>query len=198
MDTVTDLYRIETNHVKPERGCLLISEPFLMDPNFSRSVVLLIEHTEVGSMGLVLNKPTNINLGDVFPQIPHSHNFPIYQGGPVGHDTLFFLHTFSNLPGAVQVSDGLWLNGDFELLKDIIAMDGTSEGQLRFFLGYAGWDSGQLRNEIDDNNWLVSLKPPLPDILMPSQAHGLWKLSLTQLGGKYALWARFPRNPILN
>ena len=87
MSTYTDIFKIETNHVVPVRGKVLISEPFLCDKMFGRSVVLLIDHTSEGTMGLVLNKPFPLSLSDIFHDIAGGRNIPIYWGGPLGADT---------------------------------------------------------------------------------------------------------------
>ena len=81
MSTYTDIFKIETNHVVPVRGKVLISEPFLCDKMFGRSVVLLIDHTSEGTMGLVLNKPFPLSLSDIFHDIAGGRNIPIYRGG---------------------------------------------------------------------------------------------------------------------
>lgn len=106
MSTYTDIFKIETNHVVPVRGKVLISEPFLCDKMFGRSVVLLIDHTSEGTMGLVLNKPFPLSLSDIFHDIAGGRNIPIYWGGPLGADTIFYLHTIEGIPGAFPVGRG--------------------------------------------------------------------------------------------
>ena len=197
MNTDTDLFKIETNHVVPMQGSLLISEPFLQSCVFGRSVILLVDHTEGGSMGLVLNKPLSVQLGDVLQGFDSVCDIPMYRGGPVGTDTLFFLHNLEDVPGAMPVGNGLWLNGDFDAVQAYIKEGGDVEGRIRFFVGYAGWESGQLKQEIASNTWMIG-HATASEIMQIGAMNGLWKRALGRLGGKYAIWARFPQNPMLN
>lgn len=197
MNTDTDLFKIETNHVVPMQGSLLISEPFLQDFVFGRSVILLVDHSEAGSMGLVLNKPMPMLLNDILKGFDGVGAIPVFRGGPVGTDTLFYLHTLEGIQGAMPVSEGLWLNGDFEAVQDYIQAGGDVEGRIRFFVGYAGWESGQLNQEIASNTWMIA-NGANSEIMHAAEMGGLWKHAMGRLGGKYAIWSRFPRNPMLN
>ena len=117
MDTNTDIFKIETNHVLPSRGKVLISEPFLYDEMFGRSIILLVDHTLDGTMGLVLNKPLPLYLNDVLKEFKNGENIPIYKGGPLCTDTLFYLHTLKGVEDSLQIGKGFYLNGDFDALK---------------------------------------------------------------------------------
>lgn len=197
MYTNTDIFKIETNHVVPARGKILISEPFLCDHLFGRSVILLIDHTTDGTMGLVMNKPLPLRLNDLLKDFNSEETIPIYKGGPLSTDTLFYLHTLENISGALPISRGLYLNGDFEAIKEYMKEGNPVQNKIRFFLGYAGWDSGQLTQEIQENTWFVGKQNI--SLLMDESASGeLWKSSLSQLGEKYKMWSRFPQVPTLN
>lgn len=197
MYTNTDIFKIETNHVVPARGKILISEPFLCDHLFGRSVILLIDHTTDGTMGLVMNKPLPLRLNDLLKDFHSEEAIPIYKGGPLSTDTLFYLHTLENISGALPISGGLYLNGDFEAIKEYMKEGNPVQNKIRFFLGYAGWDSGQLTQEIQENTWFVGKQHI--SLLMDESASGeLWKSSLSQLGEKYKMWSRFPQVPTLN
>ena len=117
MYTNTDIFKIETNHIVPTRGKVLISEPFLCDYMFGRSVVLLADHTQDGTMGLVMNKPLPLFLNDLLSEINCREDIPIYKGGPMSTDTLFYLHTLENITDSLPIADGLYLNGDFTAIK---------------------------------------------------------------------------------
>lgn len=197
MSTYTDIFKIETNHVVPVRGKVLISEPFLCDKMFGRSVVLLIDHTSEGTMGLVLNKPFPLSLSDIFHDIAGGRNIPIYWGGPLGADTIFYLHTIEGIPGAFLVGKGLYVNGDFNAVRDYINRTPSVEGTVRFFMGYSGWESGQLEQEIEENTWIVG-RETTASLMDEKASVGLWQKSLSKLGGKYAVWSRFPQIPTLN
>ena len=114
MNIDSDIFKIQSNNVLPSRGKILISEPFLRDATFGRSVVLLIDHTEEGSMGLIINKQLPIFVNDIIKEFKYIENIPLYKGGPIATDTLFYLHTLADIPGAIPISKGLYLNGDFD------------------------------------------------------------------------------------
>ena len=139
-----NLFKIETNHVVPARGKVLISEPFLCDHMFGRSVILLVDHTHDGTMGLVLNKPLPLFLNDVLKDFDCPESIPIYKGGPLSTDTLFYLHTLEGITGALSIGKGFYLNGDFEAIKNYIMQGNPVQGRIRFFLGYSGWEHEQL------------------------------------------------------
>lgn len=192
------VFQIESNKVDPAKGNILISSPFLSDYHFTRSVVLLVEHDEEGSMGIIMNKDFryHVLLNDLIPALEFAPPIPVYKGGPVGRDTLFFIHTMEDVEGALPLGNGLYLNGDFEEIKKYILDGNPIQGVLRFFAGYAGWESGQLIKEIKENSWLIGNTDK--DLLLGSQSRDLWRNSLNVLGGKYAIWARYPQYPSLN
>lgn len=192
------MFQVHSNKIVPMKGNMLISSPFLHDFQFARSVILLVEHSEEGSVGIVMNQNfrTHIFLDDILPHIKSRKRIPIYKGGPVCADTLFYLHSFKKLQGAIPLSDGLYLNGDFDFIKRYIQSDEPLDGVIRFFTGYAGWDKGQLEHEIEDNAWVVS--PIGKRALLEPQSRMFWKECLNGLGGKYALWATYPLYPVLN
>ena len=192
----TNIFKIESNNIAPSRGKILISEPFLLDATFGRSVVLLIDHTNEGSMGIVMNKEIPLLLNDVIKDFQDLQNIPVYKGGPLATDTLFYLHTLQNIPDALPVSKGLFLNGDFEALKEYMLQGNPIQGVIRFFLGYSGWEFNQLHQEIQENTWLIGKGDRLS--LMNENANNLWKKSLGKLGSKYETWSRFPQIPSLN
>ena len=196
MDTNADIFKIETNHVVPSRGKVLISEPFLYDEMFGRSVILLVDHSTDGTMGLVLNKPLPLSLNDVLKEFKDISNIPIYKGGPLSTDTLFYLHTLKDVEDSLQIGKGVYLNGDFDAIRRYILQGNDIDGKIRFFLGYSGWESEQLSNEIRENTWLVSEEKK--SYLMKSDTKDMWRKALEKLGSKYETWSRFPQVPTLN
>lgn len=185
------------NNVPPGKGKLLISEPYLMDPNFERTVILLCEHNEEGSFGFVLNKPSSINFEEV---IENASGFDekLFIGGPVQQDTLHFIHLEPNMvEGGVEIDQGLYWGGDFERVLSLIEIRQINPERFRFFIGYSGWSAGQLEKEIEENSWIVS--PALDaQVLMNADTSELWKLALNQLGGRFKLYSNYPVNPRLN
>ncbi|MFP4365913.1 MAG: YqgE/AlgH family protein [Bacteroidales bacterium] len=195
MDLISDLFKIDQN-IKPKAGRILISDPFLNDAYFKRSIVFLTEHNKNGSVGFVLNKPVDVSVNEVLSGFP-GHNAAISVGGPVGTDALHYIHSMGDyIPNSVKVMKDIWWGGDFEVVKELLnsgALDGTS---IRFFIGYAGWEPMQLSREISENSWLVSELES--DRIMNTRNRESWQAVLNALGGKYKLWTNFPENPGLN
>ena len=197
MDTNADIFKIETNHVVPSRGKVLISEPFLYDEMFGRSVILLVDHSTDGTMGLVLNKPLPLSLNDVLKEFKDISNIPIYKGGPLSTDTLFYLHTLKDVEDSLQIGKGVYLNGVFDAIRRYILQGNDIDGKIRFFLGYSGWEHDQLCQEIEENTWLIG-STSIASLMNEKGSAELWKNVLGQLGGKYEIWSRFPQIPTLN
>ena len=197
MTQYKDIFKIKHNNLSPGKGRILISEPFLQDAYFQRSVVLLIEHNTNGSMGFVLNKKTGLWVNDYFGGLENSPRIPIYLGGPVSSDHLFFIHSLGNeIPDSVQIADNLYFDGDFESLNYYIMSGRPVDGKIKFFLGYSGWTENQLDVEIDQNSWLVS-KSTGQNIML-AEGESFWKHSVESVGGSYLTWINYPKDPILN
>jgi len=185
-------------HIQPvEKGCLLISEPFLPDPNFERTVILICEHNEDGSVGFVLNRVADISLSDIVEEFA-DENAGIYVGGPVEQNTMHFLHRITNqLEGSLDVGEGLSWGGDFEKLKLLINIKQAQLDDVRFFLGYSGWAPGQLDQEIKENIWIVYKPQTLSEIWDMGSAD-LWRMVLKRMGGKFKMISNYPIDPRLN
>lgn len=192
------IFQIESNKIHPRKGDLLISAPFLKDFYFARSVILMIENNDEGSMGIVLNKSFSnlMTLNEVIPELASLPPIPLYKGGPVERKTLFYLHSFSELKDALPLGNGLYVNGDFEQMKRYLLCGGATQGYIRFFMGYTGWQKGQLKQEIETNTWIINKDSHLD--LLNMHLRDLWKESLCDMGGKYAVWSHYPKYPIMN
>ncbi len=190
-----DFFSIE-NNILARQGRILISEPFLSDTYFHRSVVFLTEHSEEGSVGFVLNKPVDLSVNDVLGDFPEIEG-EISIGGPVNTNTIHYIHTLGEaIPNSVKVLGNIYWGGDFEVIKDMITEGKIRSDQIRFFLGYSGWSPNQLENELSENAWVVSELDP--DTIMKGPDFGLWKDTLLKLGSKFRTWINFPENPSLN
>ena len=198
MATYNNIFKITHNNLLPAQGSILISEPFLQDAYFQRSVVLLVEHNTQGSMGFVLNKKTDLIVNTFFPELEEYPEIPIYLGGPVSANRLFFIHSLGDLivPDSVKIKDRLYFDGDFEALKRYIQNGHSIEGKVKFFLGYSGWTEGQLGNEINKNSWVVS--HAAKENVLLADGESFWKNSLEQLGSNYEEWTKYPKDPYLN
>lgn len=184
------------NKLKPAKGLVLISEPFLDDDYFKRSVVLLCEHNEEGSFGFVLNNYLDIQLTDLLEDLP-GISTRISVGGPVNSDNLYYLHTLGDkIPGSIEVMDGIFMGGSFDVLKVAMEAGALEKHQIRFFIGYSGWSPGQLDEELQRSSWIVG-KLNSAD-LMDFDIEDLWKKVLNGMGSNYSLIAGYPEDPTLN
>ncbi|WP_300569069.1 YqgE/AlgH family protein [Flavobacterium sp.] len=183
--------------VRPKKGNLLVAEPSITgDLSFNRSVVLLADHNDEGSVGFILNKPLGYSIHDLIPEIKAS--FKIYNGGPIEQDNLYFIHNIPQLiPNSIEISSGIYWGGDFESTKDLINDGKISRNNIRFFLGYSGWDAEQLQNELESNSWIISENGLRNKIIGKSSAD-FWKEKIMEQGGDYLIWSNAPENPIYN
>ena len=187
---------MSTNNKKIDIGSLLISEPFMNDHNFQRSVILLCEHGEEGSLGFVLNKEVEeLTLKDVINDVGDCC-FPLYLGGPVENNLVQFIHTIgSEIEHSIKIAEGIYWGGDFEQLKFLLREGLLQEKQVKFFLGYAGWSPKQLDNEVNDNAWITVSVDQQAVFDRPEL---LWKKTLYDMGGKYRIISNYPIDPRLN
>jgi putative transcriptional regulator len=176
-------------------GSILISEPFLGDPNFERTVVLVCKHDEEGTFGLVLNRKSTLKLSDVL-DYDHSFDAELGVGGPMQYNTLHYIHRIAEVEESVPLAENLFWGGDYEQLQELIMAGRISPEDIRFFLGYSGWSPGQLEEEIDKNVWIVNNNAT--DKLFTLDVESLWRLILKEMGGKYKVLANYPIDPSLN
>ncbi len=183
--------------VKPKKGTLLVAEPALTgDVSFNRSVVLLAEHNDEGSVGFILNKPLDYSINDLITEIEAP--FRVFNGGPVEQDNLYFIHKVPHLiDNSVEISDGIYWGGDFDKTILLINQGVITEKDIRFFLGYSGWASLQLDQELMSKSWIVVPNQYESDIIQKS-TKAFWKEHMIELGGDYLLWSNAPENPSLN
>lgn len=181
----------------PEKGDLLISEPFLPDPNFQRTVVLICEHGEGGSFGFVLNKPSILKGFDVLEDAVNFHA-TLHVGGPVQQDTLHFIHREpGKLEGGLNMGNDLYWGGNFEELLLLMEAGAIEMENFKFFVGYSGWGKGQLEEELAQNAWIVYKAATAEDVF-DTQPDTLWRECLKRMGGKYKVISNYPTDPRLN
>lgn len=192
-----ELFNYSFDKIEPQKGDLLISEPFLADPNFARTVILLCEHNEDGSFGFVLNKPARIKLNELIEGTGDRLD-NVYIGGPVQQNTLQFIHRNEGLiEGGLEVRKGIYWGGNFEQMLTIIESNLINTSDIKFFVGYSGWASGQLKGELELNSWIISRNVRVEQIF-DTDVKSLWKEVLNTMGGKYKIVANFPVDPRLN
>lgn len=191
-----DLFTIQPEDKIPEKGKILISEPFLPDTFFNRTIVYLADHTPEGSVGFILNKKLEIKVCDAISGFDTWEEF-LSMGGPVAPDTLHYLHKLGDLiPKSVWVDEKIFWGGDIDFIRDLIKKGKINSSQIRFFLGYSGWSAGQLERELKENSWVIAKVKT--DIVLNDPVANNWKKVLRSLNNKYRIWADFPESPDMN
>ena len=181
--------------LEPASGRVLLSEPFMDDENFTRSVIYICEHNNDESYGFILNHILTPTLSELINEIDNK-DFTISYGGPVSSDNLFYFHDLGNrIKGAKQLSDNLWTGGDFNEIISLINNREITDKNIRFFLGYSGWSKSQLNNEMKSNSWIVS---EFDQNSIISIDQNLWQSFLSKKGGKYKIISNFPIDPTSN
>jgi putative transcriptional regulator len=182
--------------IEPGAGILLIADPFLKDPNFLRTVVFLCEHKEEGSFGFVINRPFTNTIDELIPEL-QEHKLPVFYGGPVQQDTIHFLHQYpEDIPGGQEVLKGVYWGGDFDKMVELLRSKSLDPARIRFYIGYSGWGSGQLDDELKEKSWLTV--KATRKLVFHGNFEEIWKESLKLLGGDYEMMINFPIDPQLN
>ena len=179
---------------KIQTGQVFLAHPLLEDSQFQRSVILLVDHDDQGTMGFVLNETTALHLTDAlqgeWPKLP------LFIGGPVGQDTLFYLHKRPDLiPDSVEIGTDLYWGGDFASMKTALQNQHILAHEIRFFVGYAGWSADQLKQELDEGSWAI-LPHHTTDFF--AQPQELYAHLLRHLPEKIRMWSHAPRRAFLN
>ena len=196
MKEIDRFIQIKTNDLSPSKGRLLISEPFMGDYYFGRSVILLAEHNEEGSFGVILNKPVSAKFNEVLKDFP-DFDATMYLGGPVETDSLFYIHTLGEqIEGATEILDGLYWGGDIEVLKELILLKKIDSKDVRFFIGYSGWGAEQLDTELKRNSWVITRSSKKR--LLSTDPIMMWEKFLSKMGDNYKYWNKFPIDPTMN
>lgn len=184
------------NKLEPTKGRLLVSEPYLPDPNFERTIILLCEHNEEGSFGFVMNKPSLARLGDVMQDL-NGIDAPVFIGGPVQQDTLHYIHRLPALEDSTPVMNGIYWGGNFDQLVSLIETKQVASSDIKFFLGYSGWSVGQIAEELKEDSWIVCDKVN-EELLFDIKAEAMWQYTLRSMGGRFSVYSNYPEDPRLN
>ena len=195
MNNVSEIFRIN-NTLQPAAGRVIISEPLSMDSFFGRSVVLINEHNENGTVGFILNKSSRLTVGHFFDTFKN-HTIPIYMGGPVATDTLHFIHRSKGIiSNSVQVTKDIYWGGDLDDLSEKMNNNELLIKDTKFFIGYAGWEQGQLETEIKNNFWVVS-NIETKQILRRT-VKDFWANAVEKAGEEYKFWLNIPEDIVSN
>ena len=181
------------------KGSLLIANPVLPDPNFSRTVILLCNHNDQGSFGLVINRSTQLKAPDLFSDIDilRSYNAKIYMGGPVSQSMVFYLYRSSrDVIDLDEICSGVYLGSNLETLESLYLDIKNPEENIRFYLGYSGWSGGQLDGEMEQNSWLI--QNANEQFVFLDSEKLIWPKAVNSLGEKYQYLTKAPVNPQWN
>ena len=194
---MTDLdFSFENNKI-PKKGCLLLSEPFMADQYFERSVILLCDYDAASSFGFVLNNYININLNKLDDDFP-SINTKISVGGPVDTKHLYYIHTLGEqINDSILIKNDLYLGGDFDQLKMMLKDDPSLISKVRFFLGYSGWGEDQLEDELTEKSW-VAINNIESNKLMDLGIENFWQFCMNKQGDRFKIMSNFPVDPSFN
>ncbi len=183
-------------NVEPKKGQVLLSEPFLNDPYFKRTVILLCEHNNEGSFGFVLNNFIEVELDQIIEDMP-KFDGKISIGGPVRNSNLYYIHTLGEeIEESVEILPGVFMGGDFEKLRKLLYAGKIAPEQVRFFVGYSGWSPDQLQSEIKSQSWFVTDIDK--DLVMDTDVEDLWRHIMKKFGRKGEVIANMPEDPSLN
>jgi len=185
------------NPASIRKGVVLLAEPFMQDPNFKRAVILLTEHTsKEGSVGFILNKPIKIKINDLIDDFPEIES-TVYYGGPVAKETLHYIHNVGDiLDDSVKISQGVYWGGDYEKLKFLISSRLVKAEHIRFFLGYSGWSSGQLMDEMEYGSWVLAHMDT--NYAFKTRHYELWSKVMKNKGGNFKVIGEMPDTSFLN
>lgn len=182
----------------PAVGQILIVEPLLNDTHFSRSVILLTECEDDGVVGHIINQQSILQLCDVIQHIDNK-KLNLHNGGPVETDSLFFIHKcYAKLKSGKHITGDMYWGGDLDEVQRLITQHEISNHEIKFFLGYSGWDMQQFLSELNEKSWIVTNKFDTDFLFKNFSTEEYWKAAIQNLGSNYAHLKNFPIHPSLN
>lgn len=178
-----------------ESGSILVAAAHMADSNFSRTVVLMCEHQDQGSFGLILNQPTQLRVSELVESV--NWDSPVYHGGPVQENSLHFIHSRRDVDvGSREIVPGVFWGGDFDELSKLLNCGIVAPEECRFFVGYSGWGAGQLREEVLTDSWYIFRATS--SLVFHDDAANHWRDTLKAMGPDYKILSNFPDDPRLN
>lgn len=177
-------------------GSLLVADPFLKDENFMRSVILLCKHSAEGSFGFVLNKKLDVTVNELLTEM-EGLKLDVYQGGPVQLDTVHYIHQYPDLiPDSQLLTENICWGGNFQQLTQHLKKGTITADKVKFFLGYSGWDAGQLEAEMTERSWATATATR--KLIFNTPPESLWRNTMLHMGGEYEQMVNYPIDPQLN
>jgi putative transcriptional regulator len=178
------------------QGQIVVARPLLNDGDFKRTVVLLAEHGRLGSLGFMMNKPMHLTLKDVVSNV-YDLTMPVYYGGPVAQNQLFYIHTVGKIiSDSIQIQHNYYWSGNFNEIIDGLKNKLILPSQIRFFIGYSGWGSGQLQEEIKQKAW--GLLDSYTAEIINKHPDEIWPEQIARLGNNYKVFANIAQEPSMN
>ncbi|MDE6555897.1 MAG: YqgE/AlgH family protein [Duncaniella sp.] len=184
----------------PAVGNILVAEPMLRENYFNHAVICIFDHEDRGeTLGVVLNNRSGYQLSQLIDGVKEGISIPVFVGGPVATDRLYFLHTLGEIiPDSREIIPGLWIGGDFEAMLKYVNDGYPVDGNMRFFVGYSGWSPGQLSEELSRHVWAVAQPPEAGVLMAPPGDDSLWHELVRRLGPSYRAWRFHPRDTTAN
>ena len=177
-------------------GTILLAEPFMLDGNFKRSAVLLVEHNAEGTLGFIINHRVNMRVDELVQDFPE-FDAPVFYGGPVATDTVHYLHRRGDLiEGSDEVVNGIYWGGNYAQLRALIDQGLLTPSDVKFFVGYSGWSENQLAEELAGGSWVTA--PMYPNYLFKSAPEKLWSQVMNHKGNAFSVIAHMSEEPNLN
>lgn len=180
----------------PEKGKVLLSEPFLQDPYFRRTAILLTEHNAEGSVGFVINRPLAEDTDTLLPGLLN-YNFPLFYGGPVENNTVHFIYRNNyGIKNSIPVTNDIFWSGDIKQINEILLTNPAACNNFKFFLGYSGWAAGQLEDELTLKSWWIA--DAITDMVFSDDIDEIWPTLVKTLGKDFIHLANPPEDYIFN
>ena len=198
MKEIDDIFHLDDLQPEPQRGALLIAKPTVDDTCFSRAAIITVNHSKRGSMGLIINKPSGLTLNEAIDGLLTDEDIPLYLGGPVNTELLFYIHTLGDIiTDAKPIGNGLFVGGSYDAMKRYINSGAPVNGNVKFMLGYSGWAASQLNAEIGMHDWAVSYDVDTA-LVLRTHHEDIWQQLVTRLGERYKMWKNWPSDLSMN
>ena len=198
MKEIDDIFHLDDLQPEPQRGALLIAKPTVDDTCFSRAAIITVNHSKRGSMGLIINKPSGLTLNEAIDGLLTDEDIPLYLGGPVNTELLFYIHTLGDIiTGAKPIGNGMFVGGSYDAMKRYINSGAPVNGNVKFMLGYSGWAASQLNAEIGMHDWAVSYDVDTA-LVLSNHHEDIWQQLVTRLGERYKMWKNWPSDLSMN
>lgn len=186
--------RIQTKEsTQIEAGSVVIAQPFWQDEKYKRSVIMILEHDATGSVGMIMNKQSTLCMHDVLPEL--ETGLPLFYGGPYSGGTISYIHNYPEVPESSSIGNELFLNGNYDCLKEMSKQKKITSRKIKFFAGLVYWNAGELESEAFDKKWWIS--KITAQELFTAMPEDLWSYELLSNGHVYGLLTEFP-DPLLS